>query len=82
MPCEDAMICTHCKGDGHLRLRFEAEEIVEQCWVCNSQGEVKENKYFTQSWDEGDGRRTYYHGPLLDPDGFKKYKIEKDLKKK
>ena len=74
------MICTHCKGNGYYKLRFEAEEIVEQCWVCSSQGEVDDKKHFAQTWDEGEdhGIRTYYYGPLLDPEGFKDYKIEKE----
>ncbi len=72
------MICTHCNGNGHLRLYFEAEESIEQCWVCNSQGQVKENKHFSQSWKESHGSRTHYYGPLLDPQHFKNYKVHKE----
>ena len=80
MSSKDAIICTQCRGDGHLRLRFEAEESVRQCWVCNSQGEVKKDKHFIQSWEESGGSRAHYYGPLLDPQHFKKYKVHKEKK--
>ena len=38
------IICSNCKGNGYIRLRFEAEESIYQCKVCNSQGEVEEEK--------------------------------------
>ena len=75
------MICPHCKGNGYLRLCFETEKVIEQCWVCDSKGEANETKHFSQTWQDGDDNesfRTIYYGPLLDPDGFKDYRIEKD----
>ena len=75
------MICPHCKGNGYLKLCFEAENTIEQCWVCNSTGEADETKHFHQTWEEGEdnnGFRTQYYGPLLDPDSFKNYRLEKD----
>tara|TARA_R100000084_G_C4560086_1_gene104173 strand:- start:84 stop:329 length:246 start_codon:yes stop_codon:yes gene_type:complete len=72
-------ICPNCKGNGYLRLAFEAEEVVEQCKVCKSQGELDEDKYYSQSWQEPDSpMRTIYFGPLLDPESFPEYKIESD----
>ena len=75
-------ICFNCKGNGYLRLVFEAEEVIEQCKVCHSQGELNENKHYHQSWDdkdhEGKTCRTIYFGPLLDPESFPGYKIESD----
>ena len=70
--------CHNCKGNGFIRLRFEAEEIIEQCKVCNSQGEVKDDEYYSQSWDDGGGSHSVYYGPPLDvqgDEGFKNYKI-------
>ena len=72
------VICHNCKGNGYLRLRFEAEETIEQCKVCDSQGEVKKNKHFKQTWDDGNGSFSLYFGPPLEVeegDGFKNYKI-------
>ena len=37
------IICSHCKGNGYIRLAFEAEESIEQCKVCHSQGELDES---------------------------------------
>ena len=31
--------CTNCKGNGYVKLSFEAETNIEQCKVCHSQGE-------------------------------------------
>ena len=67
--------CHNCKGNGFIRLRFEAEETIEQCKVCHSSGETKAGKYYPQSWDDGDGNPCIYHGPALDPEGFENYKI-------
>lgn len=75
------MICPHCKGNGYVWLCFEAEKVVEQCWVCESSGEASDTTHFSQTWQGGEddkGFRTQYFGPLLDPDNFKNYRIEKD----
>ena len=71
------VICHNCKGNGYLRLRFEAEETIEQCKICNSQGEVEDDEYYHQTWSDGvsDETTSFYYGPPLDPDGFKNYKI-------
>ena len=72
-------ICPNCKGNGFNKLRFEAEEVIEQCNVCNSSGELDKDKHYRQSWDgakvEGIVTRTVYFGPLLDPESFPNYKI-------
>jgi len=76
------VICHNCKGNGYLRLAFEAEEVIEQCKVCHSQGELEEDKHYHQSWDDTDYKgntyRTVYYGPLLDPESFPGYKIDQD----
>ena len=71
------IICSHCKGNGYLRLAFEAEESIEQCKVCHSQGHLIENKHYRQTWSDGvsDEITSFYWGPPLDPEGFKNYKI-------
>ena len=72
-------ICPNCKGNGFYKLRFEAEEVIEQCKICHSSGELDENKHYRQSWDgekiEGIVTRTVYFGPPLDPESFPGYKI-------
>ena len=71
------IICDHCKGNGYVRLSFEAEEIIEQCKVCHSQGHLIENKHYRQTGSDGvsDEITSFYWGPPLDPEGFKNYKI-------
>ena len=72
------MICFNCKGNGYLRLSWEGERNIEQCKVCNSSGEVKDDEYFKQTWDDGHGAASLYFGPPLEvqgDEGFKNYKI-------
>ena len=56
------VICHNCKGNGYVKLRFEGETAIEQCKVCHSQGEVKEDEHFYQYWDDGAGSPTIYYG--------------------
>jgi DnaJ-class molecular chaperone len=74
---EKNMICFNCKGNGYLRLSWEGERSIEQCKVCNSQGEVKDDEHYHQTWSDGVSEETtsFYYGPPLDPEGFKNYKI-------
>ena len=71
------IICSHCKGNGYIRLSFEAETSVEQSKVCDSQGELNESKHYRQTWSDGvsDDVTSFYWGPPLDPESFKNYKI-------
>jgi len=70
------MICYNCKGNGYVRLKFENEESIGQCKVCDSQGEIDENKYYHQTWTEGtEDSIAIYYGPPLDPESFKNYTI-------
>ena len=71
------IICHECKGNGYHKLRFEGEEAIEQCKVCNSQGQLIENKHYRQTWSDGvsDEITSFYWGPPLDPELFKNYKI-------
>tara|TARA_R110002051_G_scaffold308243_1_gene379794 strand:- start:111 stop:332 length:222 start_codon:yes stop_codon:yes gene_type:complete len=73
------MICYNCKGNGYVRLKFENEESIGQCKVCDSQGELKEDNYYHQSWTEGaQDSLSVYYGPPLDPECFNNYKIYKE----
>jgi len=73
------IICHACKGNGYVKLNWEATESVEQCKVCDSQGELDEDNYYHQSWTEGDNDSpSIYYGPPLDPECFKNYKIYKE----
>jgi DnaJ-class molecular chaperone len=71
------IICDHCKGNGYIKIRFEAEEAIEQCKVCDSQGELVQSKHYYQTWSDGvsDDVTSWYWGPPLDPESFKNYKI-------
>ena len=66
-------ICTKCHGNGFIRVSWEGEESIVQCDKCSSSGE--DPKFYLQTWQEFNGSRTHYHGPLLDPDDFKNYKL-------
>jgi len=73
------MICYNCKGNGYVRLKFENEESIGQCKVCDSQGELKEDNHYHQTWTEGaQDSLSIYYGPPLDPECFKNYKIYKE----
>ena len=73
------IICSQCKGNGYVRLSFEAETSIEQCKVCDSQGHLIENKYYHQTWTEGVNQTiTIYYGPPLDPECFDNYTISKE----
>jgi DnaJ-class molecular chaperone len=39
---QPTQICPNCHGNGYIKLKFEAEEVIEQCGTCDSQGEVVE----------------------------------------
>ena len=73
------MICYNCKGNGYVRLKFENEESIGQCKICDSQGELKEDNYYHQSWTEGaQDSLSVYYGPPLDPECFNNYQIYKE----
>ena len=40
------VICPSCKGNGYIRIpyRLAKEEVTAQCGVCDSEGEVDEEK--------------------------------------
>ena len=70
------IICNQCKGNGYVKVRFEGEEAVDQCKVCDSQGELIQDKHYHQTWTEGtQNSLSVYYGPPLDPECFKNYTI-------
>ena len=35
------VICPHCKGNGFVKVTsLEYDEMIHQCWDCESQGEL------------------------------------------
>ena len=71
--------CHNCKGNGYVRLSFEAETNIEQCKVCRSQGILIENKHYHQTWTEGSNKTlAIYYGPPLDPECFENYTISRE----
>jgi DnaJ-class molecular chaperone len=41
-------ICPTCKGNGFLKITYP-EEMIQQCWDCDSQGELYE--YVDEEFD-------------------------------
>jgi len=43
---KNKVICPTCKGNGYIKVPFKLvkEEIIAQCTVCNSQGEINEDE--------------------------------------
>ena len=68
-------ICPNCRGNGFTVHRFEAEEATIQCKACQSEGEINENEYFSQTYTDPEGNPVKYIGPLLDRNLFKNLKI-------
>ena len=36
-------ICENCKGNGYIRIALDNSQV-HQCWVCDSEGEVYEER--------------------------------------
>ena len=43
------IICDKCKGNGYIKLEVKNDKKVFQCWICNSQGEIYEQKNTNES---------------------------------
>ena len=40
-------ICDNCKGNGHINItNHKGVTEPKQCWMCNSEGEIKYEKDF------------------------------------
>ncbi|HAT66965.1 MAG TPA: hypothetical protein DCS66_20625 [Flavobacteriaceae bacterium] len=77
-------ICPNCKGNGFTRHVFEAEKVELPCKACLSQGEVSDDKFFSQTYDTknwlNEPSTCYYQGPCLDYTLFPNLKIVIDIK--
>jgi len=77
---EQTVICPNCKGNGFTRHTFEAEKVTLQCKACSSQGELPNDKFFSQTYEAknwlNEWSPVFYHGPCLDYTvGFRKLRI-------
>ena len=79
---EGFKVCPNCGGDGFTRHEFEAEKVELQCKACSSQGEIPDDKFVSQTYEDtnwlGKPSTTYYHGPCLDHTLFRKLRIVLD----
>jgi len=50
------IICPTCKGNGFVKVAsFDHEEMVHQCWDCDSEGEFYETIEDNNLIDDGPG---------------------------
>ena len=43
IPTLERKPCSNCKGNGYIRLdTVDKKDDIKQCWICKSEGEVKE----------------------------------------
>ena len=50
IPIKQTKICNNCGGNGYIRIdTVDGPNQVKQCWVCESQGELK--KYVQKDVD-------------------------------
>ena len=41
-PVKHSKICNNCRGNGYLNVvDNEGQNQVKQCWICESEGEIK-----------------------------------------
>jgi len=73
------MICPNCKGNGFTKHTFEAEKVTLQCKACDSKGELPEDKFVSQTYEDtnwlNEPSTTFYHGSPLDHTLFKNLRI-------
>ena len=53
------IICDKCKGNGYIKLEVKNEKKVFQCWICNSEGEIYEQKNIDDSIHDADSKRLH-----------------------
>ena len=79
---EGFKICPNCSGNGFTKHAFEAEKVQLQCKACSSQGEVPEDKFFSQTYEDKNWLNKwstcFYHGPCLDYTLFRNLTIVLD----
>ena len=48
-------VCPTCKGNGFVRItNFEADEMIHQCWDCESEGEFYVHESEISEYDDVD----------------------------
>jgi len=76
---DSKIICPNCKGNGFTKHTFEGEKATLQCKACSSQGEVPDDKFFSQTYESknwlNEWSPVFYHGPCLDYNNFRKLRI-------
>jgi hypothetical protein len=76
---DSKMICPNCKGNGFTTHTFEAEKAELPCKACSSNGEVSQDKFFLQTYEDKNWLQEwsscYYHGPCLDYTLFRNLRI-------
>ena len=46
------LICPTCKGNGFVKVAsFNSDEMIHQCWDCDSEGEFYETDDYTNGGD-------------------------------
>jgi DnaJ-class molecular chaperone len=49
-------ICSLCHGNGYITIEVKEKDEVKQCWLCESEGEIK----YSQAEVDDLIYRTYY----------------------
>ena len=56
---KEKIICDKCKGNGYIRLEVKDEKKVFQCWICNSEGEIYEQKNINEYSHDGTAKQLH-----------------------
>ena len=56
---KEKIICDKCRGNGYIRLEVRNEKKVFQCWICNSEGEIHEQKNINESSHDGTAKQLH-----------------------
>ena len=56
---KEKIICDKCRGNGYIRLEVKDEKKVFQCWICNSEGEIYEQKNIDKSVSNTDAKQLH-----------------------
>ena len=56
---KEKIICDKCRGNGYIRLEVKNEKKVFQCWICNSEGEIYEQKNINEYSHDGTAKQLH-----------------------
>ena len=59
MSTNHKVICDKCKGNGYIKLEVKNEKKIFQCWICNSEGEIYEQKNINESVRDADVKQLH-----------------------